>query len=147
MADNRDKEIDDDGPVQHTAEHDFTGGLKKDGTDVADTNDTYTDEEAQDAVGNNVGDGLAYDDAAAEIALNDAASGNVTLSSGAATIDTGVSEATTATFLVALGPSTDDSEITASIDANSGGNYEVHLDEINTSVGNPTVEYDIIRVR
>ena len=107
----------------------------------------YTDEEAQDAVGNNVGDGLSYDDANATVEMNVVATGSVTLSSGSATIDTGVSEATTATFQVAIGPTTDDSEITASIQANSGGNYTVHFDEINTSVGNPTVEYDVIRVR
>lgn len=75
------------------------------------------------------------------------ASGSVQLSSGSATVDTGISESTTATFYVALGPDTDDSEVAASIDANSSGNYEVHIDEINTSVGNPTVRYDIVRVR
>ena len=107
----------------------------------------YTDEEAQDAVGNNVGDGLSYDDANATVEMNVVATGNVSLSSGAATVDTGISESTTATFQVAIGPTTDDAEITASIQANSGGNYTVHFDEINTSVGNPTVEYDVIRVR
>lgn len=75
------------------------------------------------------------------------ASGSTTLSSGSATVDTGVSSGTTATFQVALGPATDDSEVSASIQAVSGGNYEVHLDEINTSVGNPTVNYDVLRVR
>lgn len=74
-------------------------------------------------------------------------SGNVTLASGAATIDTGVSVSDTATFDVALGPATNDAEITASILSPSGGNYTIHLDEINTSVGNPTVEYDVVRIR
>lgn len=81
------------------------------------------------------------------VLANRVASGSVTLSSGTATVDTGVSESTTATFFVALGPDTDDAEVAASIDANSGGNYEVHIDETQTNVGNPTIRYDIVRVR
>jgi len=87
------------------------------------------------------------DDSGTVVLSTSVASGSVTLSSGSATVDTGVSESTTATFYVALGPDTDDAEVAASIDANSGGNYEVHIDEVNTSVGNPTVRYDIVRVR
>jgi X-X-X-Leu-X-X-Gly heptad repeat protein len=75
------------------------------------------------------------------------ASGSVTLSSGSATIDTGVSESTTATFMVALGPDTDDADVATDIRAASGGNYEVDIQETDTSVGNPTIRYDIIRVR
>lgn len=74
-------------------------------------------------------------------------SGQVTLSSGSATVTTGVSSSTTATFQVAAGPTTDDAEIEWSVRAVSGGNYQVHFHETNTSVGNPDVEYDIIRVR
>ena len=122
--------INTDGDHGSTAQHDY-----------------YTDENAQDAVGNNVGDGLSYDDPSGAVAFDVVATGNTTLSSGAATVDTGVSSGTTATFQVALGPTTDDAEIAASIVAASGGNYTVHLDELNTSVGNPTVEYDVIRVR
>lgn len=74
-------------------------------------------------------------------------SGSVTLSSGSATVDTGISASTTATFMVAIGPDTDDSQVAADIQAASGGNYEVQIEETDTSVGNPTVRYDIIRVR
>jgi hypothetical protein len=76
-------------------------------------------------------------------------SGSVTLSSGSATIDTGVATSNTATFTVALGPDTDDADISAEVRADSGsGNYEVDLVETqDTAVGNPTIEYDILRVR
>lgn len=75
------------------------------------------------------------------------ASGATVLSSGSATIDTGVSESTTATFYVALGPDTDDAVVAAEIRAASGGNYEVDIEETETDVGNPTIRYDIVRVR
>jgi len=75
------------------------------------------------------------------------ASGSVTLSSGSATVDTGVGVGNTATFFVALGPDTDDADVAAEIRANSGNNYEVDIDETATSVGNPTINYDIVRVR
>jgi hypothetical protein len=75
------------------------------------------------------------------------ASGSTTLSSGSATVDTGIGSGTTATFMVAFGPTTDDSEVAADIEAVSGGNYQVNIEETDTSVGNPTVEYDILRVR
>lgn len=107
----------------------------------------YTDEEAQDAVGNNVGDGLSYDDGNAEVGLNVVASGVTTLSNGEATIDTGVTTAVTATFQPALGPASNDVDVAAEVRSASGGNYEVDIVETDTNVGNPTVEYDIIRVR
>lgn len=76
------------------------------------------------------------------------ATGSVTLSSGSASVDTGVSSATTATFSVYLGPTTDDAEVVAAITAASGGNYTVDIEETaDTSVGNPTVEYDVVRLR
>jgi len=75
------------------------------------------------------------------------ASGSIQLSSGSATVDTRISESTTATFMVAFGPATDDADVAADIRAASGGNYEVDVQETDTSIGNPTVEYDIIRVR
>lgn len=75
------------------------------------------------------------------------ASGSVTLSSGEATIDTGVGVGTTATFYVALGPDTDDADVAADIRAQSGGNYEVDIQETDTDVGTPTVNYDVVRVR
>lgn len=83
-----------------------------------------------------------------QTALSDVvASGSATLSSGSAVVDTGVSSDTTSTYMVALGPTTDDAEVSADIRAASGGNYEVEIQETDTSVGNPTVEYDIVRVR
>jgi len=108
----------------------------------------YTDEEARDAAGGMATDGLVHDDANDDLGLNVVASGSVTLSSGAATIDTGVATSTTATFQVALGPATDDADVAADIRADSGsGTYAVDIEETDTAVGNPSVEYDIIRVR
>lgn len=77
------------------------------------------------------------------------ASGSVTLSGGVATVDTGVANTTTATFMVALGPATSDADVGAELRADStSGNYEVDIEESpDTSVGNPTVEYDVVRVR
>lgn len=75
------------------------------------------------------------------------ASGSVTLSSGSATVDTGISSGTTATFFPALGTISDDAEVAADISSPSGSNHIVELEETDTSVGNPSVEYDIIRVR
>jgi hypothetical protein len=75
-------------------------------------------------------------------------SGSVTLSSGSASIDTGVASSTTATFFVAIGPTTADAEVAADIRDDSGtSTYQVDIQETDTSVGNPTVEYDVIRVR
>jgi X-X-X-Leu-X-X-Gly heptad repeat protein len=75
------------------------------------------------------------------------ASGSVTLASGTATIDTGVGVGATATFYVALGPDTDDADVAADIRAASGGNYEVDIQETDTAVENPTINYDVVRVR
>ena len=78
-----------------------------------------------------------------------AASGSVTLSSGVGTVDTGLSDAQ-ATFLLGLGvddPNAD-TKITGRLFWNdSAGTYHVEIVEDETSVGNPTVNYDIIRVR
>ena len=81
------------------------------------------------------------------IAQDVAASGSITLSNGTATVDTGVLSSTAATFMVALGPDTDDADVATDIRAVSGGNYEVDILETDTSVGNPSVLYDIVRVR
>lgn len=128
-------------PVKYVEQVDFEGAVNKNGSGLV------TSEEAQDAVGNNVGDGLSYNDSSGSVSMNSVASGNVTLSSGQATVDTGIGEGTTATFFVAFGPVTDGAEVAATIEAQSNGNYVVHIDEQNTSVGNPTVEYDVVRVR
>jgi hypothetical protein len=108
----------------------------------------YTDEEAQDSVGNNLGAGLSYDDATPEIALDIVATGEVTLSSGTASVDTGITT-TNATFLPAIG--VDDPDADTKVSArlfwdDSDGSYWVEFLETDTSVGNPTVNYDIIQV-
>jgi len=96
---------------------------------------------------NAVNTGQVTDSAGTPILGASVASGSVTLASGTATIDTGVGVGTTATFYVALGPDTDDADVAADIRAASGGNYEVDIQETDSSVGNPTINYDIVRVR
>lgn len=86
--------------------------------------------------------------------LSVAASGQTTLSSGSAVVDTGLS-VTDATFYLALG--IDDPDADAKIagrlfwddsaGTNSEGAYKVEIVEDGTSIGNPTVNYDILRVR
>jgi len=78
-----------------------------------------------------------------------AASGQTTLASGGAVVDTGES-ATDATYYLALG--IDDPNADAKISGrlfwdDSAGTYKVDIQETETSVGNPTVNYDILRVR
>lgn len=76
------------------------------------------------------------------------ATGSVTLSSGKAVVDTGVSNTTTATFVPGAGCDTDDAKVGASVrSSSSSGNHEIVIEETTTSVDNPTVWYDIIRVR
>lgn len=77
------------------------------------------------------------------------ASGQVTLSSGLATVDTGLS-ITDATFYLALG--VDDPDADAKVTGrlfwdDSAGTYKIEIVEDGTSVGNPTVNYDVLRVR
>jgi len=81
--------------------------------------------------------------------LSRAGSGQQQLSSGAAVVDTGLS-ASDATFYLALG--VDDPGADAKIAGrlfwdDSAGTYKIELVETDTSVGNPTVNYDILRVR
>jgi hypothetical protein len=78
-----------------------------------------------------------------------AASGQTTLASGEAVVDTGES-ATDATYYLALG--IDDPNADAKISGrlfwdDSAGTYKIDIQETETSVGNPTVNYDILRVR
>lgn len=74
------------------------------------------------------------------------ASGTVTLSSGVASVDTGVSD-TDATFTLALGVDTQDAKVGGRIYLDSGtGTYQVEIVERGTSVGNPSVDYKVIRV-
>lgn len=78
-----------------------------------------------------------------------AANGQVQLSSGAATVDTGIS-ATDATFYLGLGiddPGADCKVAGRLFWDDSAGTYKVEIVEDGTSVGNPTVNYDVFRVR
>lgn len=133
----------------------------------------YSDEEARDAVaallaaGGNVtidvddaGDtvtiGLGSDLDVGTLSIDGttaltsvAASGEVTLTEGAAVVDTGLS-ATDATFYPALG--LDDPDANAKVACrlfwdDAAGTYQIELVEDGTEVGNPTVNYDIVRVR
>lgn len=78
-----------------------------------------------------------------------AATGQVTLSSGSAVVDTAIS-VTDATFYLALG--IDDPAADAKVAGrlfwdDSAGTYKMEIVEDGTSVGNPTVNYDVLRVR
>jgi hypothetical protein len=70
-----------------------------------------------------------------------AASGSTTLSSGAGTVNTGVGTDSDH-YDINVNPGTAD--IAASLDG-SGSNYVIHLEENTTSVGNPTVKYQLLR--
>lgn len=77
------------------------------------------------------------------------ASGQVTLSSGEATVDTGIS-ATDATFNLALGVDDPNADVDLSgrlFWDDSAGTYKIDIVEATTSVGNPTANYDVVRVR
>jgi len=77
------------------------------------------------------------------------ASGETQLTNGTAKVDTGVSE-TDATFFTALGIDDADADVKVSARLmwdDSAGTYKLELAEDTTTVGNPTVNYDIIRVR
>jgi len=78
-----------------------------------------------------------------------AASGSVTLSSGTATVDTGIS-ASGATFYLALGVDDPNADVNLAGKLfwdDSAGTYKITIDEVDTSVGNPTANYDVFRVR
>lgn len=83
------------------------------------------------------------------IAQNVVASGQVTLSNSSGVVDTGLST-TDATFNLALG--LDDPNADCKISGrlfwdDSAGTYKVEVKESGTAIGNPTVNYDIVRVR
>lgn len=71
-----------------------------------------------------------------------AASGSTTLSSGSATVT--VETASGSTYYLALGT---DENAKISGRVYDDGDVKVELVETDTSVGNPTVEYDVLRVR
>lgn len=111
--------------------------------------DTTFDEQAQDAIGQNLTNGLTYDDTTPTVGLDVVVNGQVTLSGGTAAVDTNVT-ATDATFMLALG--IDDPNADAKVSGrlfwdDSDGSYWIEIVEDGTSVGNPTVNYDVIRVR
>ena len=70
-----------------------------------------------------------------------AASGSATLSSGSGTVDTGVGTDSDH-YDVNVNPGSAD--IAISLDG-SGSNYVIHLEENTTSVGNPTVGWQLLR--
>ena len=83
------------------------------------------------------------------IAQSVAASGSVTLSSGEGIVDTGISDSG-ATFTLALGvddPGQDVDLAGRFFWDDSAGSYKVPIVEATTSVGNPTANYDVVRVR
>lgn len=104
----------------------------------------YTDEQAQDAVGNNVGAGLSYDDASGSVSFSVVASGSKTLSGSTGTADTGV-PVDSGHYLPSASPPAD-VDIAASLhrDDAGTGNWVIHLEENTTSVGNPTVGWKLI---
>lgn len=86
---------------------------------------------------------------ASESNYTNVASGQATLSSGIATVNTGIS-ATDATFMLSLG--IDDPNADAKVAGrlfwdDSAGTYKIEVVEDGTNIGNPTVNYDILRVR
>jgi len=94
------------------------------------------------------GEGLV-DEGTNQFGLDVIDSGQVTLSSGTATVDTNIS-ATDATFMLALGADDPGSDVAVAGELffdTSDGTYEIRIDETDTGVGNPTVNYDIVRVR
>jgi len=123
---------------------DAKGGLSMSRINHAFVSNVQADDHHQNPT---AGTGLT-DEGGNQFGMDVVTTGSVTLSSGKATIDTGVAKSNTATFMVAFGPGTDDADVAADIRADSSsGNYEVDIQETDTSVGNPTVEYDIVRVR
>ena len=90
-------------------------------------------------------DVVAYslqDRGGSNMALENVASGSVTLSSGSATVT--VESASGTTYYLALGT---DQNAKVSGRVFDDGDVKVEIVETDTSVGNPTVEYDVIQVR
>lgn len=75
-----------------------------------------------------------------------AASGEVDLSSGSATVDTGLSASDSTYYLALGGELADNAKIVGRLDLTSS-TVQIELLEDGTGVGNPTVNYDVIRVR
>jgi hypothetical protein len=118
------------------------------GVVVSDTTDaTFTASDAASVSVTADGDGTGTVDIAATDtdtntqAYSLAASGSATLSSGSATVDTGVATDSNL-YTVNFNPGAAD--IAVSLDG-SGTNYQLHFSENNTSVGNPTVDWQLSR--
>ena len=76
------------------------------------------------------------------------ATGTVTLSDGVATVDTTIdSTDSDATFMLALGLDDSNVEVAGGLHRDGSGNYQVRIRETDTDTGNPTVDYDVVRVR
>jgi hypothetical protein len=94
-------------------------------------------------------EGGTYTVGGSQALISVAGSGSVTLSSGTATVDTGLS-ATDATFYLALGVDDPNADVNLAGKLfwdDSAGTYKIGIDEVDTSVGNPTANYDVLRVR
>lgn len=89
------------------------------------------------------------DVAGSVVAQSVALSGQVTLSSGSATVDTGIS-AVDATFILGLGVDDPNADVDLSgrlFFDNSAGTYKIQIVEATTSVGDPKANFDVVRVR
>ena len=120
-----------------------------------DTDTQLSTEDVQDIVGPFVNGGtnvsVNYDDGNNTLtisatdtntqAFSVAASGSTTLSSGSETADTGVATDSNH-YDVNINPGAAD--IAVSLDG-SGSNYVIHIEENTTSVGNPTVDWQLVR--
>lgn len=128
------------------------GSASASGLDDGDTqwgSDSNRDDYVVDHIDSNSIDSASYSVGSSSALISVAATGQVQLSSGTAVVDTGLST-TDATFYLALG--VDDPGADAKITGrlfwdDSAGTYKVEMVEDGTSVGNPYVNYDILRVR
>jgi len=100
-------------------------------------------------VSNSLTNSSKFEVGGSTLAQSVAASGQVSLSSGSATVSTGIT-ATDATFYPAIGvddPGSDVTGLAAQLDFDtSTGEYKLTVKETDSSQ-NPTVNYDIVRVR
>ena len=88
------------------------------------------------------GGGLT-DEGTNQFGLDSVANGDDTLSSGTATIDTGHAIDDSAEYTVMINPD-DGADIAASLEE-GGTNYQLHLEENTTSVGNPGCRWRLLR--
>jgi hypothetical protein len=103
---------------------------------------TRTNEEIRDVAGAMASTGLSYDDGADTLGFNVAASGNLNLSSGSGTADTGVDS--DIAVLVACGNNAG-ADIAFSLE-DDGGTHRLNFEEHDSSVGNPFVFWKVVVV-